>query len=363
MLTQSGSARPMVPSEILRMAHDIRSPLSALNIVLDGLVLSGPKRQLIRHALHRINDIANDLVRYEKHSHSGNADQTIYIAPTETIRALVVEKRLQYQNHCEIEITSDLRGAYGRFAAISPGDLARTLSNLIDNAVEACPSAGWVHVSMEATDTSLSIQVEDNGIGMDREILAGLGRRGFSVGKEDGTAGMGLGVYSARRSVEKCGGSLNVESCVGRGSVFTLTLPCVPPPPWWPSKIEVRPKQIVLNLVGAPAPEVRKLQNRFELVGSVTSAIRCRDEVEMVRQALHHVNSICVLDATVFDQPNFEVFAREIKAARAQVLVLVPDGEETSFGRIAAVLNAKIVTRSGIPQLPVSLVVPAESVP
>jgi signal transduction histidine kinase len=102
--------------------------------------------------------------------------------------------------------------------------LRQIVENLISNAVKYGKSAKRVVVEAEATDDSVRIHVKDEGSGIPREQLANIFNR-FQRVPGHGGRGHGLGLYIAAALARLHGGVLAVESEVGKGSIFTLTLP------------------------------------------------------------------------------------------------------------------------------------------
>jgi signal transduction histidine kinase len=102
--------------------------------------------------------------------------------------------------------------------------LTRAVTNLIQNALHAVPAAGGlVRVLTAREGGSCRVRVTDNGCGIPPENLVRLFTPHFTTRRIHG--GMGLGLFIARKVAEAHGGSLTVESRVGEGSSFTLTLP------------------------------------------------------------------------------------------------------------------------------------------
>jgi signal transduction histidine kinase len=107
-------------------------------------------------------------------------------------------------------------------------DMLKTvLRNLVSNAIKFTNSGGKISVSGEQTNSSITILVSDNGIGIELDSLAKL----FDISEvltTKGTAketGTGLGLLLCKEFVEKHGGKIWVESEVGKGSDFKFTLP------------------------------------------------------------------------------------------------------------------------------------------
>jgi signal transduction histidine kinase len=134
------------------------------------------------------------------------------------------------------EVVSPYRGGLSeriRFDLDVPADLprvqidrtliARSLTNIVENALHAMPSAGTLGVSARAVDHRVTIRISDTGVGMDPEALA----RAFEPYFSTKATGTGLGLPIAKRNVELTGGTIAVTSERDRGTTVELTLPTV----------------------------------------------------------------------------------------------------------------------------------------
>ncbi|MBK1704661.1 XrtA/PEP-CTERM system histidine kinase PrsK [Halochromatium glycolicum] len=101
--------------------------------------------------------------------------------------------------------------------------LKNIIQHLVRNAQQATAENGWVKLILDAEDDWIRILVEDNGSGMDEEFLRRRLFRPFQTTK--GNAGMGIGLYEARDRIIRMGGRIDVQSRVGKGTLFTLRLP------------------------------------------------------------------------------------------------------------------------------------------
>jgi two-component system heavy metal sensor histidine kinase CusS len=108
--------------------------------------------------------------------------------------------------------------------------LRRLLFNLLDNAIKFTPAKGTVTVESACDDARVRIVVTDSGIGIPPEHLPQVFKRFYRVdparGREVGGAGLGLAI--ARSIAEAHGGSIEIESTVGKGTRAILTLPAEP---------------------------------------------------------------------------------------------------------------------------------------
>lgn len=235
-----------------QVAHDIRSPLAALEVAAGALAqLPENKRILIRAAVSRIRDIANSLQSQQRAQAVGDAPEAPGAASPRLLSSLidpvVSEKRMQFRSQPRVEIELRLdASSYGLFAAVQTVEFKRMISNLVNNAVEAIgDGSGAVNVTLSVRDGRAMVSVQDNGKGIPPEVLAKLGRRGESHGK---TGGSGLGLFHARTSAESWGGSLEISSEFGKGTTTTVLLPLAPAPEWFVPELRLIPEKAVVIL-------------------------------------------------------------------------------------------------------------------
>jgi signal transduction histidine kinase len=228
-----------------QVSHDIRSPLAALNLILGSLTqVSEEKRVLIRSAVQRINDIANQLLEVGKKQRN----QSMLAAPSKwpvvllssVIDYLLSEKRVQFREKANIQIEGDLNQGYGLFSKCDPNEIKTVLSNLINNSIEAFVNeTGKVTVSISDHRGQVTIMIQDNGKGIPKHILDKLGQQGVSHGKEGTQSGSGLGVFHAKQTIEALNGHFTIQSKLGQGTTITISLPKAESPKWFVDKIEL----------------------------------------------------------------------------------------------------------------------------
>ncbi|MBI2344278.1 MAG: hypothetical protein HYV02_08115 [Deltaproteobacteria bacterium] len=230
-----------------QVAHDIRSPLTALRAMVGQVAeVSEESRVMMRNAVQRIEDIANDLCAQQAHGQAGEAggaDMCSVQLLSSLLEPLISEKRTQHRAQLGVEIHAALDAAsYGVFANVQPVEFKRVLSNLINNAVEAM-AQGLVTVTVRAEDAGVVITVMDTGHGIPPDILARLMRPGATFGKAGGS---GLGLYHARTTFERWGGTVALTSTMGVGTTVTLTVPRAAAPPWFVPELVLTTGQTIV---------------------------------------------------------------------------------------------------------------------
>jgi signal transduction histidine kinase len=111
--------------------------------------------------------------------------------------------------------------------------LGLLLSNLLDNALRHAPRRGRVWVRLDGDERKVVLQVRDDGEGIPAGELPRIFERFYRVDKARArqTGGTGLGLAIVRHVAEAHGGTVTVDSELGRGATFTATLPVAGPPP------------------------------------------------------------------------------------------------------------------------------------
>ncbi len=246
-----------------QVAHDIRSPLAALNVVSQDISgLGEENRILIRSAINRIHDIANTLMKHSSsrrpteenlNGYKKNVRRTILL--TSLLEIVLTEKRLQYQGDRDVSIEGGISDrSYGLFAKVDEVELKRVISNLIDNSVDArigyCQIQIFLDLIEKDGNSFVLLGISDNGKGISTEMLNRIGQKGFSFGKRNGA---GLGLYHARKSIENDGGHIRIESCVGAGTTIHLFLPRSEAPAWFVPELKLERGQDIVILDDDPS--------------------------------------------------------------------------------------------------------------
>jgi two-component system sporulation sensor kinase C len=102
--------------------------------------------------------------------------------------------------------------------------MKRVFANFIKNAVEAMPQGGKLSISSRASGNSVEFMLIDSGVGMTKEVSEKIWTPFFTTKAK----GMGLGLAICRRIIEAHQGKISVESIVGEGTTFTITVPIEP---------------------------------------------------------------------------------------------------------------------------------------
>ena len=223
---------------VANVSHELRTPVTSIKgyveTLLDGAV-NNPEEadrflRIVARQADRLNAIINDLLTLSR-IEGGEQRAEIILEPgavEEPARAaiLLCEARAAAKN-VAIGLCCEAAAA----ARINAPLLEEAVANLLDNAIKYSEEGGRIEVVLARTEAEAIIRVRDHGCGIPHEHLPRLFERFYRVDKAHsrGMGGTGLGLAIVKHIVQAHKGRVEVESEVGRGSVFTVVLPAVSP--------------------------------------------------------------------------------------------------------------------------------------
>lgn len=212
---------------VAKVAHDIRSPIATIEMSLYLLSeeMQNEKFKIIRSALQNLRDITNDLIaKYQinpssYHSLTGDQFDNDIVNFSELLESVIALKRYEWLNKSyDLQFTLD---ADARYAALDKDiiGMKRMLSNILNNAIEACVTSAKINVHLGILDGRVCVSIKDNGRGMDKENIAH-----FLSGNSSKHPGKGLGLSGAISYMKHIGGCLNIQSAPEKGTLIQIIL-------------------------------------------------------------------------------------------------------------------------------------------
>ena len=226
-------------SEFLaNMSHELRTPLNAIIGFSEVLgeryfgELTEKQDEYVKdihgsgkHLLSLINDIL-DLSKIEAGRMELELSEFHLPAVLEIAITLVRERATRHG----ISLALDVDRGLGTIRA-DERKLKQIMLNLLSNAVKFTPDAGAIRIAARRNGSVIELSVADTGAGIAPEDQALVFEEFRQVGRDGArkAEGTGLGLALAKKFVELHGGTIRVESALGRGSTFTIALPALPP--------------------------------------------------------------------------------------------------------------------------------------
>jgi two-component system, OmpR family, phosphate regulon sensor histidine kinase PhoR len=217
---------------VANVSHEFRTPLAAIagyaETLLDGALedQNNNRRflEIIRSNANRLNNIASDLLTLsELQSGSGPSnDEQVPIADAIESALSTIASEAALRN-----VMLDRGPMENLLVSGSRYRMEQALVNLLANAVKFNRPGGQVRVETRRKNGNVSILVSDTGGGIPSSDLPRIFERFYRVDKARSrqVGGTGLGLSIVRHIVERMNGSVSATSQLGKGSVFTITLP------------------------------------------------------------------------------------------------------------------------------------------
>lgn len=296
-----------------KVAHDIRSPISTLtSLVKECRQIPEDRRIALREAAIGIGDIANHLLQqYEKEEKDpAKIEERELILVSMTLLEILTRKKYEYK---ALTIKFDHHfeaNSYFAFIKIGPSAFKRTLSNLINNAVDALENTGGkVDLTLEANNEWVKIKICDNGKGMPKEVKDKImNKTAVTQGKKEGH---GIGLTQVWETLDNNHGELHIDSESGKGTSITLAFPRMSPPAWFAEEIILHSDDLVVILDDDTSIH-SAWRMRFEGILNETHSIQLK-HFEQAHEGLEFVNALPALEkAKVFLLTDYEFLEQEL---------------------------------------------------
>lgn len=217
---------------VANVSHELKTPLTSINGFVETLIINedlpSDKRNRFLAIIQKESDRLKRLI-----------EDILLLSSIESKNNLVTENVLLYNVFKEVyEMISYIASSkhikiYYNFedekvAIQAYGDYIKQLFlNLIDNAIKYTPEGGTVIINQFTRNNEITIEVIDNGVGIPKEDQSKIFQRFYRVDKarSRSVGGTGLGLAITKHIVNSLQGNIGVESKLGEGSKFIVTIP------------------------------------------------------------------------------------------------------------------------------------------
>jgi len=214
---------------IANVSHELKTPLAVIQNYTTMIQTPGLEEKTrieyakaAADACRRLSDLVSNILRLSKLENQ-------QLAPAEEeydVSEQLVECLLQYEHVWEkksIDLETDIPDGI----RIRGDEELLTLvwNNLLSNAFKFTQPGGRVRVTLEEDGENVTVSVSDTGCGMTAEVGSRIFEKFYQGDPAHSTQGNGLGLALVKRVVDMVRGQIRVESVLGKGSTFTVTLP------------------------------------------------------------------------------------------------------------------------------------------
>ncbi len=272
---------------LARTSHELRTPLNGIigisESILDGIggPLSGTTRKnlmMILAVAKRLSNRINDLLDYSKvkkrkiELHVKALDLSRIVEEVVAVCQALADKGVEIKNHIHEPL----------WVAGDEARIEQIMYNLVGNAIKFT-SKGFVEITARRVGQEIRISVKDTGKGVPLDQIDAIFQPYEQAGSpgQEGIAGTGLGLYITKYLVELHGGTIQVESQPGEGSLFSFTIPIASTEPEGNETLERLPEVI----------EEREILDRQE--GIMENSCENRVHILLVEDDPVNVQVIC----------------------------------------------------------------------
>ncbi len=218
------------------IAHDLRNPINALNMLIDDLLKNYSSLSLdeiydsninVQKSVIILSQLLNNLLEWSR-SQTGRLQHNPDMIDTSYILRNVVEINQDAAKIKNISLINNIN--YGTVVYSDANMLFTIFRNLVSNAIKYTNIGGRIIIDSEDKGEFIEFTIQDNGVGIPQERLQKLFNVEFvqstiGTNKEKGS---GLGLILCKEFVERNGGTISVESELNKGTKFKIKLPKEP---------------------------------------------------------------------------------------------------------------------------------------
>lgn len=209
-------------------SHEFKTPIVSLRGFAHQLQAGGlspeEEREYIRIIAtesDRLSGMAANILLLSKLENQAIVTDRTEFYLDEQIRTCILLLEKQWTDR-DIELNIDLDEVKYCF---NEDMLSHVWLNLLGNAFKFTPQGGTVSCALHTTPEAVTVTVSDTGDGMDKDVLSRIFDKFYQGDPSHAEAGNGIGLTIVGRILELCGGRIDVQSTVGEGSTFTVSLP------------------------------------------------------------------------------------------------------------------------------------------
>lgn len=218
-------------SVLATVSHQLKTPLTSLQMSIYLLLeekigkLSSEQLDLVmsmREDSERLTAIINDLLDLNRAS-----NQKHFKLEPRRPEILLQDAKERFRSVClDKDIKMEIEAKPGLPDVTVPANrINYVFDNLIDNAVRFTPAGGTITLKAEAQKDKMRFAVQDTGSGMSEEVKSHLFEQFYRAPGQEASSGVGLGLSIVKEIITALGGTVEVESSEGNGSIFYFTLP------------------------------------------------------------------------------------------------------------------------------------------
>lgn len=200
------------------VVHDLKNLVAQLSLVVSNSARHRGNPEFVEDAFSTVDHAVKKMNRLLAQLRKGKIDGVT--GKSVDLRQLLEEVVMSHSGNLPVP---QMEKGSGEIRVVADTDrLSAIIGHLIDNAQDATADDGVVSIRLGHEEGRAIVEISDTGSGMDAQFIRDRLFRPFDTTK--GNAGMGIGVYESREFITNLGGSIDVQSTLGQGTTFRITL-------------------------------------------------------------------------------------------------------------------------------------------
>lgn len=218
---------------VANVSHELKTPLTSIKGFCETLKVVEEKEvrdkflDIINIEAERLTNLINDILTLSELENENTLEESQKVNVKKCVNEVYnITKQIADKKHIKIDYNDDLVEYYLMGDEYS---FKQMLINLVDNAIKYTNEYGKIYIDLYKKNNKLIIKIEDTGIGIPEEHIKRVFERFYRVdkGRSRDSGGTGLGLAIVKHIVILFNGEINLESETNKGTIFTITLPCI----------------------------------------------------------------------------------------------------------------------------------------
>lgn len=210
------------------VSHEFKTPIAAIEgyatLLQDEGLTKEARDEYISKILSntgRLSDLSGNILKLARLERQEIVIEKSRFSLDEQIRqALLLHESKWNEKNLEVDIDLDSQSYYWNEEL-----LMQIWVNIFDNAIKFTPENGTILARMRRGDGVITVEISDNGIGMDEETAEHIFDKFYQGDRSHYAQGNGLGMTLVKRIIDLCGGTIKLSSQLGKGTTFIIELP------------------------------------------------------------------------------------------------------------------------------------------
>jgi signal transduction histidine kinase len=230
MVSELGANETLRNDFVANVSHEFKTPITAIEgyatLLQDKSQTPQEQDECIEKILfntRRLSNLVGNILMLSKiENQSISSENSDFLLDEQILQVVVSLEQKWTEKEIEFDVDMPKTKYYGYESL-----LMQVWSNIIGNAIKFSPQGGTIGIKMQLDSDNIIVKISDEGIGMSEATQKHIFEKFYQADTSRKSEGNGLGLALAAKIVEYCGGTISVESELGAGSCFIVTLPLV----------------------------------------------------------------------------------------------------------------------------------------